>query len=227
MRITSRRMRSSLNRPAATSRRRSRFVAATRGRRHGEVFSPTRLTSPSWSVRRSLACARGDSSPTSSRKSVPRCDSSKTPARSATAPVNAPRLWPNSSASTRSSGSAAQFSAENVRSRLTLRRCTALATSSLPEPLSPSTRIGKGAAAARRCFRTSAMPRLLPRSYDSVPAATRRRLRPPRQRLPRRRRHRGSFPRAGLEAPPSSSARRARRAVHRHNESAPHSRSAR
>ena len=43
-------------------------------------------------------------------------------ARSATAPVKAPRVWPNSSASTRSSASAAQLSAQNRRSRRMLPR---------------------------------------------------------------------------------------------------------
>ena len=44
-----------------------------------------------------------DSSPTSSRNSVPPSASSNSPARSVAAPVNAPRVWPNSSASSSSS----------------------------------------------------------------------------------------------------------------------------
>ena len=102
-----------------------------------ETFSPMRRSSPSWITRSSLACARNDSSPTSSSSSVPECASSNTPTRSATAPVNAPRAWPKSSDSTRSSGSAAQLSVQNGRSRRGPPRWTARATSSLPLPLSP------------------------------------------------------------------------------------------
>ena len=50
-------------------------------------------------------------SPISSRNSVPPCASSKRPRRSVLAPVKAPRSWPNSSASSRSRGIAAAFSA--------------------------------------------------------------------------------------------------------------------
>ena len=50
-------------------------------------------------------------SPTSSRKIVPPSARSKAPARSSTAPVKAPRSWPNSSLSIMPSGRAAQFTA--------------------------------------------------------------------------------------------------------------------
>jgi hypothetical protein len=52
-------------------------------------------------------------SPISSRKIVPPCASSNLPRRSATAPVKAPRTWPNSSISISSSGMA---EAERVNS---------------------------------------------------------------------------------------------------------------
>ena len=48
-------------------------------------------------------------SPISSRNSVPRSASRKAPFRSLTAPVNAPRTWPNSSLSISSAGIAAQL----------------------------------------------------------------------------------------------------------------------
>ena len=80
---------------------------------------------------------------------MPPEDSSKRPARSAMAPVNAPRAWPNSSASASSSPSAAQLSAEKRRSRLGLQRWIARATSSFPLPLSPSMRTLNGDHAAR------------------------------------------------------------------------------
>ena len=117
--------RSARNRPAATSCSRSRLVAATSrtSTRRGR-FSPTRRTSPSCSTRSSLACARGDSSPTSSRNSVPPIAPPRTARRArSTAPVNAPRAWPKSSASSSSSGSAAQLT------------CTEAAVAPRPEPV--------------------------------------------------------------------------------------------
>ena len=70
---------------------------------------PTGWISPSWSARSSLAWTAGGSSPTSSRISVPPSACAKKPGRLALAPVNAPRAWPNSSASASSAGSAAQL----------------------------------------------------------------------------------------------------------------------
>ena len=58
----------------------------------------------------------------------------------ATAPVNAPFAWPNSSASTSCSGSAAQFTKMNGRSARALFAWIIRATISLPVPLSPSIR---------------------------------------------------------------------------------------
>jgi hypothetical protein len=51
----------------------------------------------------------GERSPISSRKIVPVCASSKRPLRCASAPVNAPFSWPNSSLSMIVSGSAARL----------------------------------------------------------------------------------------------------------------------
>ena len=50
-------------------------------------------------------------SPISSRKSVPLSAASKSPTRALTAPVKAPRTWPKSSLSTRSTGMAEQLTA--------------------------------------------------------------------------------------------------------------------
>src|SRR4029450_8442044 len=65
----------------------SRLVAAMMrpSTRRGR-FSPTRRSSPSWMTRSTLACARGDSSPISSRNNVPPCASSNTPGRAGRAP---------------------------------------------------------------------------------------------------------------------------------------------
>ncbi|KYF99094.1 hypothetical protein BE18_37325 [Sorangium cellulosum] len=108
---------------------------------------PTRTISPYSSVRRSFACVRGDSSPTSSRKSVPSWAASNRPSRGATAPVNAPRSWPKSSLSTSDSDRLAQFTFTN-RSR-GCRDMPAIhsATTSLPVPVSPRIRTGSGVGA--------------------------------------------------------------------------------
>ena len=55
-----------------------------------------------------------------------------------TAPVNAPRTWPNSSDPIRSRGSAPQSTTTNGPSRRGERWCIASASSSLPVPVSPS-----------------------------------------------------------------------------------------
>ena len=70
---------------------------------------PTRVTLRVSSTRRSFACTARDSSPSSSRKTVPPWADSKMPAFAASAPENAPREWPKSSLSASPSGSAAQL----------------------------------------------------------------------------------------------------------------------
>ena len=92
----------------------------------------------SWSVRKSLAWSGAVSSPISSRKQVPPADVSSSPRRAATAPVKAPRSWPNSSDSKSASGSAAQSTTTNGRAVRALAPWIARATSSLPVPVSPS-----------------------------------------------------------------------------------------
>ena len=68
---------------------------------------------------------------------VPLSASSNRPSRRSAAPVKAPFSWPNSSLSSSVSGSAAQLTAMNGLPRRGERSCSALATSSLPVPLSP------------------------------------------------------------------------------------------
>jgi hypothetical protein len=67
-----------------------------------------------------LRCTRGPSGDLV-EKSVPPVGLSNRPCRSAVAPVYAPFTWPKSSASTISSTSAAQLTAQNFRSRRLLR----------------------------------------------------------------------------------------------------------
>ena len=74
---------------------------------------PTRSKVFSCSTRKSFACMGRLSSPTSSRKMEPPSAISKRPLRIATAPVNEPFSWPNSSLSTMFSGSAAQLNLMN------------------------------------------------------------------------------------------------------------------
>ena len=102
--------------------------------------SPTRLNVPSCSTRSTLTCSAGDMSPISSRKNVPRSAISNRPGLSATAPVNAPRLWPNSSESSRLSLNArAVRDDEALVARAAELSWIARATSSLPVPFSPWT----------------------------------------------------------------------------------------
>jgi hypothetical protein len=76
----------------------------------------------------------------SSRKSVPPSASAKRPRLSRIAPVNEPRSWPNSSDSSRVSGSAPQLIETNLRSLRIELQWIARAISSLPVPLSPVSR---------------------------------------------------------------------------------------
>ena len=75
--------------------------------------------------------------PTSSRKSVPLSACSMRPWREPTAPVNAPRTWPKSSASSSVSGMAPQLMATKRCARRGLLWWMARATISLPVPVSP------------------------------------------------------------------------------------------
>ncbi len=80
-------------------------------------------------------------SPISSRNTVPPSATSTRPFLFASAPVNAPRTWPNSSDSSRFSGIAPQLTATNGLSRRSDCLCMAWATSSLPVPDSPVMRM--------------------------------------------------------------------------------------
>ena len=71
----------------------------------------------SWMTRSSLAWVSRLMSPISSRNSVPPSAASNLPSRRATAPVNAPFSWPNSSLSTSSRENAAQLTRRTGRWR--------------------------------------------------------------------------------------------------------------
>ncbi len=128
---------------------RSRCVATTRRKSTGiGSVPPTGTTTFSWSTRRNETCAAAGRSPISSRKSVPPSAARISPLRSSVAPEYAPRRAPNSSDSTRCSGSAPQLTA----TKLPLRPesvWTARATTSFPDPVSPRMTIGTVAPATR------------------------------------------------------------------------------
>jgi hypothetical protein len=85
-----------------------------------------------------------------------------------TAPVKAPRVWPKSSASSNASGMAAQLMATNGLRLRVESRCSASATSSLPEPVGPSISTGVMRGATSRMRRlTSSMQGALPISSGS------------------------------------------------------------
>ena len=133
-----RKSRSSRNRPAAHSARRSALVAEIIRTLTRCVFDePTRSISPVSSTRSSLACWRTGILAISSRNSVPPLASSKRPMRSARASVKAPFTWPKSSLSNVPSGRAPVFTATSVRSARDESRCSVCATTSLPLPCSP------------------------------------------------------------------------------------------
>ena len=100
---------------------------------------PTRSISPSCRMRSSLAWNEALLSPISSRNRVPPSASSKRPLRWRTAPVKAPFSWPNSSLSSRLSGSAAQLNLTKAAPARGEWWWMALAISSFPVPLSPRT----------------------------------------------------------------------------------------
>src|SRR6185503_2814894 len=89
------------------------------------------------STRSSLTCIDSGTSSMSSRKMVPRSASSKRPGRSLTAPVKAPRSWPNSSDSISVSENRAQLTATNGWCLRRLDWWIRVAVTSLPVPLSP------------------------------------------------------------------------------------------
>ena len=88
-------------------------------------------------ARSSFTWMSGDISATSSRKIVPPEAISKAPGFSLVEPVKAPFSWPNSSFSRISFGSAAQLRAKKGPLPRSLFLWSAVATSSLPVPLSP------------------------------------------------------------------------------------------
>src|SRR5262245_1816096 len=111
---------------------------------------PTGSKRPFSRTRSSFTWSFGLISPISSRKIVPPSASLKRPTRLATAPVNAPRSWPNISLSRRSSGIAPQCTGTNRPASRCDRRCSAAATSSFPVPLSPVMRTVASVGATRR-----------------------------------------------------------------------------
>ena len=100
---------------------------------------------------------------------MPPCASRNDPARSATAPVNAPRTWPNSRLSRSSAEMAAQLT--GTKGALARHPCVwiARATTSLPVPVSPSRSTVASLSASRPMdFCTSRMAALDPTRSPSL-----------------------------------------------------------
>ena len=102
---------------------------------------PSRMNSRSCITRSSLACVSIGTLPISSKKIVPLSASSNSPFLAATAPVKAPLRWPNRFDSSRSGGRLPEFTVTKGWSARGEPAWRARAASSLPVPLSPSTRI--------------------------------------------------------------------------------------
>ena len=103
---------------------------------------PRRENCWSWRTCRSLACNDGGISPISSSRIVPLLQISNLPGLAWVAPVNAPASYPNSSLSSKSAGTAAQFTFKNVRCARGESLWIKRAITSLPVPLSPNIRTG-------------------------------------------------------------------------------------
>ncbi len=111
--------------------------------------------------------------PISSKKIVPPSAALKSPFLSATAPVNEPRTCPKRFDSRRSGGSAPEWTVTNGPAERGDRRWSAFATSSLPVPLSPVTRIVEREAAAwRTVSKTRSIEADRPTSSRKPPGAS-------------------------------------------------------
>ncbi len=130
---------------------------------------PTRVSFRSSSTRSSLACAGSGSSPISSRNSVPPPAFSKAPRRSRSAPVNAPRSWPNEFAVDQLLGSAALLTATSGRLLAWTASMQLARDHFLPVPLSPSIEhaAGNRRHPRDRVTQRAAWPRLSPMSSVS------------------------------------------------------------
>ena len=98
---------------------------------------PTGRMALSWSTRSSFACSRSGMSPISSSSSVPPSAAWNAPDRACADPGSTPVAWPNSSDSSSSSAVSSQLIEMNGLWRRGLPLWIALASSSLPVPLSP------------------------------------------------------------------------------------------
>ncbi len=128
---------SARNCPRDTNLSRSRLVAATtRTSTRIGLVAPIGKISPSCRTRKSAVCAEGDNSPISSRNRVPPSALRTSPGRSLSAPENAPLREPKSSDSISVSGNPPQLTGKNGPRRPES-RCMAMATTSLPAPVSP------------------------------------------------------------------------------------------
>ena len=168
--------RSSRNAPRCTPARRSRLVAdTTRTSTRESLSAPGRRYVPYSIERRMRAWFSRLRSPTSSRKIVPPWASASSPGDDRSAPVNAPRSYPNIKLSNSSCGIAAQFTTTNGPRRRADCWCSSRATSSFPVPVSPViTTLRSDFAASPMRRRTSRIGLLPPTRARLSPARARR-----------------------------------------------------
>jgi len=100
-------------------------------------FEPILTISSSCKTLNNFACIDNDKHPISSKKMVPPSAASNLPILRSVEPVKEPLSLPNSSASKRLSGIAAQLTAIKGLLALLLILCILFATTSLPVPVSP------------------------------------------------------------------------------------------
>ena len=145
------------------------------------------MNSFSWIRRSSFAWVSRLIVPISSKKIEPPSAASKSPFLFATAPVKAPRTWPKRFDSSRSVGIEPELTV--TKGAPARGECVwmARATSSLPVPLSPSTRIVEREGPARRTRSktlriASDLPTIRPRPYCLESSCFRRRFSSVRRR---------------------------------------------
>ncbi len=148
---------------------------------------PTRMNSFSWMTRRSLAWVSMVTVPISSKKIEPPSAASKSPFLLAIAPVNAPLTCPKRLDSSSSAGIEPELTV--MKGAPERGECVwmARATSSLPVPLSPSTRIVERDGPARRTSSNTLripadLPTIRPRPKRSESSSRRRRFSSVRRR---------------------------------------------
>jgi len=134
---------------------------------------PIRSNVPYSTTLRIFSWASRGIEPISSRKSVPPSAASKRPGLLCAAPVKAPFSWPNNSDSMRDGDKVAQLRVTKGPFHRFDKKCSRLAASSLPVPLSPIKSTGRSTGATRdkrswKSRNTSDCPNASPRDEPII-----------------------------------------------------------